>query len=103
MRHAFLWEMCTGRFIGDNCQIRRPEAISVFGISLNTTCTDRFFFEISGCGVRDAGCGEVFRRCGTLFGVRCQTQMKLTDETFLEKLTLSAGRRLSLRESSAKR
>ena len=52
MRHAFLWEMCTGRFIGDNCQIRRPEAISVFGISLNTTCTDRFFFEISGCGVR---------------------------------------------------
>ncbi len=51
----FLWGICTGGFIGDNCQIRRLEAVSVFGISLNTTCPDRFFFEISGCGMRGAG------------------------------------------------
>ena len=30
------------------CQIMRFETASVFGISLKTTCPDRFFFEISG-------------------------------------------------------
>ena len=37
-----------GFFIGVICQIIRVETASVFGISLKTTCPDRFFFEISG-------------------------------------------------------
>ena len=42
-------------FSGVICQIMRFEAASISGISLKTTCPDRFFFEISGYGMRGAG------------------------------------------------